>query len=133
METIGIVQASFGSPRFRGIASRRFGGRPLLEWVVRRVTDSTQLDGVIVVAGGNVESEILHDLVPPDVPIFVDAKSDPLDRFAHALERYPAASAVRIHGDSPFVDAELIDRLVELALERKAERDRTKHEFRSDA
>ena len=29
--------------------------------------------------------------------------------------------------------AGLIDRLVELALDRKAERDRTKHEFRSDA
>ena len=28
--------------------------------------------------------------------------------------------------------ADLVDRLIELALERKAERDRTKHEYRSD-
>ena len=112
LETLGIVQAHLGSQRFRCMASRKLGGRSLLEWVVRRVTDCTRLDGVIMLACGSGDDDLLNDLVPSDVPIFVDDGSDPLDRFTHALERYPAEAAVRVQGDNPFVDPALIDRLV---------------------
>ena len=50
LRNLGIVQVCFHSPRFRSNMARRFGGRSLLEWVIRRVTDSVRLDGVIAVA-----------------------------------------------------------------------------------
>jgi len=112
LETLGIVQACFPSSRCRAIANRKLGGMPLLEWVVRRVTDSTQLDGVIVLANSEAEQESLQDLVPSDVPILVSEKGDSLKRFARALEAFSAKSVVRIFGDNPFVDPALIDRLV---------------------
>ena len=59
LKNLGIVQACFHSPRFRCNAMRKFAGRSLLEWVIRRVTDSMQLDGVIVVA---CATELCHDL-----------------------------------------------------------------------
>ena len=49
LRNLGMVQACFQSPRFRCNAMRRLGGRSLLEWVIRRATDSMRLDGVIVV------------------------------------------------------------------------------------
>ena len=112
LETLGIVEACFGSSRFRCMASRKLGGRSLLEWVVRRVTDCTRLDGVVVLACGGADDRLLGELVPSDVPIFADDRLDPLDLFARALERYPAEAAVRVQGDNPFVDPALIDRLV---------------------
>ena len=75
---------------------RRFGGRRCLEWVVRRVTDSMRLDGVIVVACEPEDCRALSRLVPSDVPIFFGEGNDALDRFAKALEQYPAEGVVRV-------------------------------------
>jgi spore coat polysaccharide biosynthesis protein SpsF len=115
LKTLGIVQASFSVPSFRANASRRFGSSSLLEWVVRRVTDSMQLGGVIVLASDAVDYRTLCALVPPDVPVFVSDAPDALSRYARALEQYPAEAVVRIQGDNPFIDPTLIDRLVSAA------------------
>jgi spore coat polysaccharide biosynthesis protein SpsF len=115
LKTLGIVQACFRTPRFRCLVHRRFGGQPLLEWVVRRVTDCIRLDGVIVVACDAAEHLFIRDLVPTDVPVFVGSEPDALGRFCRALEEYPAEAVVRVRGDNPFVDPGLIDRLVTTA------------------
>jgi spore coat polysaccharide biosynthesis protein SpsF len=115
LKTLGIVQACFNSPRFRCNAMRRLGGRPLLEWVIRRVTDSMRLDGVIVVAGETEDCCAVSRLVPRDVPIFFGQGGDALARCSKALEQYPADAAVRIRGDNLFIDSGLIDRLVNTA------------------
>ena len=115
LKTLGIVQACFPSQRFRCVVSRRLGGRTLLEWVVRRVTDCQQLDGVIVVACDLPEHGFVAELVPMDVPLFTGRQPDPLGRFVRALEEYPAEAVVRVRGDNPFVDPGLIDRLVTTA------------------
>ncbi|MDP6060890.1 MAG: hypothetical protein QGH33_18425, partial [Pirellulaceae bacterium] len=49
--TLGIVEVgtTFMGPLSLGLVSRRLGGKPLLEWVVRRVTESLLLgekDGI---------------------------------------------------------------------------------------
>lgn len=115
LKTLGIVQACFSSPRFRCNVSRRLGGQSLLGWVVRRVTDSILLDGVIVVVRDSAEHHFVAELVPPDVPVFVGREPDALRRFTRALEEYPAEAVVRVRGDNPFVDPGLIDRLVSTA------------------
>jgi len=115
LRVLGVIQACLPSQRFRYLAGRRLGGHPLLGWIVRRVTDSTRLDGVIVLACDTPEHRLCTELVPSDVPVFVAEDADPLARFAHALEEYPADAAVRILGDNPFVDPALIDRLVTAA------------------
>lgn len=115
--TLGIVQACHTLDEPSSHLRRRLGGRPLLEWVIRRVTDCTRLDGVIVVACEAPEHQFVADLVPLDVPVFFGNRTDPLERFARALEQYPAESIVRVRGDNPFVDPVLIDRLVRTAEE----------------
>jgi spore coat polysaccharide biosynthesis protein SpsF len=115
LKNLGIVQACFHLPRFRCNAMRKLGGRPLLEWVVRRVTDSMRLDGVIVVGCGTEERCELSRLVPHDVPVFFSDAGDALARFCKALEQYPAEGVVRVRGDNIFIDPGLIDRLVTTA------------------
>jgi len=117
LKTLGIVQACFRSDRFRCMAGRKLGGRSMLEWVVRRVTDCMRLDGVIVLACDREEHEFVRELVPADVPVFVGPQSDVLSRFAKALEEYSAEAVVRVRGDNPFIEPGLIDRLVTTAEE----------------
>ena len=115
LKTLGIVDACYGSCGPRAKAARKLGGKPVLEWVVRRATDCQQLDGVIVVTSDATENHFISELVPMDVPVFVGSKPDSLGCLARALEEYPAEAAVRICARSPFVDPTLIDRLVSAA------------------
>ena len=91
---------------------RRFGGHSLLEWVVRRVTESMRLSGVIVVSCESLDHRSLCSLVPSDVPVFMAAGGDTLTRMTRALESYQAEAVVRVLGDNLFIDPALIDRLV---------------------
>ncbi|MCE5266416.1 MAG: NTP transferase domain-containing protein [Planctomycetaceae bacterium] len=115
LKHLGIVEACFRTPKSRSNAARRLGGRSLIEWVIRRVTDSIRLDGVIVVASGSEDGDVLRRLVPSDVPVFISEGQDALARFCRALERYPAEGVVRVRGENLFVDPGLIDRLVTTA------------------
>ncbi|MBN2580848.1 MAG: NTP transferase domain-containing protein [Pirellulales bacterium] len=112
LKTLGIVQACCHVQHISCKAARRLGGRPVLEWVIRRVTESQRLDGVIVVTCDCPDHHTLAKLVPPDIPLFVGSQPDALGRFVKALEMYPAQAVVRVRGDNLFIDPTLIDRLV---------------------
>jgi len=112
LKTLGIVQACGAGDHLPQRLTRRLGGQSLLGWVARRVTDSMQLDGVIVLGCHRAEHRFVAELVPPDVPFFGSDRDSSLDRLCHALEQYPAESVVRVRGDDLFVDPALIDRLV---------------------
>jgi spore coat polysaccharide biosynthesis protein SpsF len=111
LKTLGVVQACCHVQHTSCKAARRLGGRPVLEWVIRRVTESQRLDGVIVVMCDCPDHRVLAQLVPPDIPLFVGSQPDALSRFVKALEKYPAQAVVRVRGDNLFIDPTLIDRL----------------------
>lgn len=113
--TLGIIQTCSGTAEDRGTAARRLGGKSVLEWVVRRMTDCQRLDGVVVMSDARLESRCLSSLVPPDVPILSVEGEDPLRRFVAATEQYRCEGVVRVRADQPFVDPMLIDRLVTTA------------------
>ena len=115
LNTLGIVDACYGSCGERSKVARKLGGKSVLEWVVRRATDCQQLDGVIVVTCPGPESRFITELVPLDVPVFVGRQDDALGCLAGALEEYSAQAAVRVSAGSPFIDPALIDRLVSTA------------------
>jgi len=112
MRTLGIVEACCPAGSAPPKAARKIGGKSVLEWVVRRVTDCQQLDGVIVVTRDSPEHRYVMDLVPLDVPLFVGPHPDALGCLTAALEKYPAESAVRIDAGCLFIDPMLVDRLV---------------------
>jgi spore coat polysaccharide biosynthesis protein SpsF len=113
--TIGIVSVPSPSCQPGNKHGRKFGGRPLLELVVRRLTDSQRLDRVLVVAGKELADGALADLVPPDVSVYLSDRPDALGRLVCALEATGAEAVVKIEADHPFVDPILIDRLVTTA------------------
>ena len=95
-----------------GMARRRFGGKSLLEWVVRRMSDADRLSGVVVLAGGDALSRSLVAHCPADVRVFHSDAADRLGRFAAAIEHFQCTAAVRLAVSHPFVDPILIDRLI---------------------
>jgi spore coat polysaccharide biosynthesis protein SpsF (cytidylyltransferase family) len=97
------------------LAARRFGGKSLLDWVVRRVTDAQRLDGVIVVLAADADQQQVGQRVPPDVPCYFSDRRDPLARLTAAVDEYPAAALVCVGVENPFIDPVLIDQLITAA------------------
>lgn len=112
IKTLGVVDACFGTHRCRSLAARKLGGKSVLEWVVRRASDSLHLDGMVVVTRDVPENRFVANLVPLDVPVFVGQQPDALACLAAALEQYQPEALVRICAEDVFVDPILIDRLV---------------------
>jgi len=116
--TLGIVEVSprrlvtaAGRHSMPSPASWRIEGKPLLEWVVRRVTDAQLLDDVVVLIDSS-QHDSLRGLTPADVSLVIGRQPDSLGRLAAVLRKFDAVHAVRIKVDSPFVDPELIDRII---------------------
>jgi spore coat polysaccharide biosynthesis protein SpsF len=116
--TLGVVEVlpavdglSLKSP-LAGIARRRFGGKTLLEWVVRRVGDSQQLSQIVVLCGDDPLSRTLADLAPSDVRTFVSHAEDPLGRLADAACQCRCDAVVHVSVSTPFIDPVMLDRLI---------------------
>lgn len=116
--TLGVVEVqpaveslSLKSP-LAGIARRRFGGKTLLEWVVRRVGDAQRISQIVVIAGDDPLNRSLAELAPSDVHTFVSRADDPLGRLADAAREFRCEAVVRLSVSTPFVDPILIDRLI---------------------
>jgi spore coat polysaccharide biosynthesis protein SpsF (cytidylyltransferase family) len=112
IQSAGIQSAGTRTEGFPpSLAGHRFGNKSLLDWVVRRVTESLLLDQVVIVTDEEQAEEILR-LAPPDVEVFVGAQPDALGCVAAATRHFQADQLVRVSLCCPFVDPELIDRLV---------------------
>jgi spore coat polysaccharide biosynthesis protein SpsF len=106
-----IADLASNSP-LAGMARRRFGGKTLLEWVVRRVSDAERIDEIVVLGGEDSLSRSLVEHCPPDVRVLLSGAADRLGRFAEVVRKLRPQSVVRLSVSHPFVDPELIDRLV---------------------
>ena len=114
-DTLGIVEIRPHGEFSSSTAGRRLGGKSVLEWVVRGMTDCLCLSRIVVLAPNTHDIAELANLVPRDVPLFVSEGFDALARFVDVVKAHPADAVVRVAAEHPFVDPELIDRLIATA------------------
>ncbi|MCC9609360.1 NTP transferase domain-containing protein [Blastopirellula sp. JC732] len=93
------------------LAQRMIGGKPLIEWLIRRLGEA-HVDGVMVVLPEDADTNALLPLIPSDTPVHISRKQDSLGRLADAIREYQPRGVVRIPVENPFVDPALIDRLL---------------------
>jgi spore coat polysaccharide biosynthesis protein SpsF len=109
-----VEELPLGSP-LAGIARRQFGGKTLLEWVVRRVSEAERIGAIVVLAGEDPLARSLCSNCPSDARVYFSAADDALGRLADAAQAFPADGFIRLNVSHPFVDPDLIDRLIAAA------------------
>ena len=115
LNTLGIVKGALLTEKQRHHVARRLEGKSVLEWVVRQMTDSMLLNGVVVIAEEGPRGDLIRHLSPCDVPVYSTKAQDTATAVQDTLEHFSAESCVLIGADWPFLDSELIDRLVRTA------------------
>ena len=119
---VAIIQARMGSERLPGKVLLDIEGQTMLERVVRRTRRSTSIDDVVVATTDRpADIVVVAEAERIGVKVVRGAEDDVLDRFRQAAIESGAATIVRISADSPFVDPEVIDMVVDAFLSQDAD------------
>lgn len=108
-----IIQARMSSARFPGKVLRDLEGKPVLAHVVSRLRRSRELDGVFVATSTDSEDDpVAAWCVSAEVPCHRGSLDDVAARFAQVVSGEGLDAFVRISGDSPLIDPDLVDDFV---------------------
>ena len=112
-KVVAIVQARMASSRLPGKMLLPLNGRPLLEWVLRRVSLAREVHHVVLATGDDSNDDQLALLADRlGVAVWRGDERNVLKRCADASTYFDATTVVRICADNPLVAPELIDYLV---------------------
>ena len=110
---IAIIQARFSSWRLSGKVLKEIQGKTLLEHMIERVLRAKKLDKIVVATTEKPEDEAIVKIAEKlGVGTFRGSEDDVLDRFYQAAKEFGAAHIVRLTGDCPLMDPEVVDEVV---------------------
>ena len=104
-----------GSTRLPGKSMIEIGGKPLIKHLIERTRATTLIDQIVVATTTNplddpLASYVLNDL---GVAVFRGSERDVLERYAAAAQFYGGDIIVRLTGDDPLKDPDVIDTVIE--------------------
>lgn len=112
-KTVAIIQARLGSTRLPYKMMLSLHGKPIIEWVIKRVQKSKKLDDIVVAIPISQENDILENYIKKlGVKVFRGSESNVLNRFYEAVKNENATHIVRICADNPLIDGNEIDNLI---------------------
>jgi spore coat polysaccharide biosynthesis protein SpsF len=114
--TVAIIQARTGSTRLPRKTLAPVLGRPLLDLMLERVQRAQTLDGVVLATSTLARDDELAAIAERrGVSVFRGGERDVLGRYVGAAAHACAETIVRLTGDCPLIDPDVIDRVVGVA------------------
>ena len=114
MTTLAVVQARMGSTRLPGKVLADLGGRPLLRFLLDRLSD-LDVDHLVVATSDLPGDDAVADVAAAaGVEVVRGSERDVLARFVAALDEHPADTVVRLTADCPLVDPAIVRAALDL-------------------
>jgi spore coat polysaccharide biosynthesis protein SpsF (cytidylyltransferase family)/spore coat polysaccharide biosynthesis predicted glycosyltransferase SpsG len=108
-----VVQARIGSRRLPGKMLAGIVRRPAIAWLLQRAGGASRVDEVRLAIPEGAENDELAAMARTcGCACTRGAEEDCLGRFLQAARESDADHVVRVSGDSPFIDPEMIDAVV---------------------
>jgi spore coat polysaccharide biosynthesis protein SpsF len=109
-----IIQARMGSRRLPGKVLRQVGGKPLLGYLLERVERCPCLQEVVVATSGEAEDDAVARWCQDfGAACFRGELENVASRFVAIAQEWRLGAFVRLSGDSPLLDAALVERAVD--------------------
>jgi spore coat polysaccharide biosynthesis protein SpsF len=113
MRTVVIVQARMGSTRLPGKVLMDLAGRPLLARVIERLRAARRIDEIVVATTDAPTDQAVAELAAREgVRCVQGPQDDVLTRYQQAAQQVHADVVVRVCGDCPLIDPEIVDRVI---------------------
>jgi glutamate-1-semialdehyde 2,1-aminomutase len=113
MKIVALVQARMGSTRLPGKVLRTIVGKSMIELLLSRLSQSRELDQIVVATSEEGENNQLQSVVESlGYRCTRGSEKDVLGRFYQSAKFLNASVVVRITGDCPLVDSTLVDECI---------------------
>lgn len=117
MNVGAIVQARMTSMRFPGKVLHQVAGKPLLQYILERLSRCTSLDAVVVATSVDQSDEPVEIFCREQgVLCFRGDLGNVAGRMKAVLRAYGFGAFVRLSGDSPLMDPAVVDKGVHIFL-----------------
>ena len=104
-----IVQARLGSSRFPEKVIKDLNGRTMIEFLIERLRRCKDINEIILATTKNNEDQILQDIGEKNnIKVFRGEVEDVLSRYFNASLETASENIIRITGDCPLIDPEII-------------------------
>jgi glutamate-1-semialdehyde 2,1-aminomutase len=115
MKTVAVIQARMGSTRLPGKVLQNLGGKPVLKWVIEAAQAAPGVDETIVATSTNPADDIVvQKCMEWGVRSVRGSETDVISRFMVAAEFSGADVLLRLTGDCPFQDPQVMGEVVRL-------------------
>lgn len=122
MNVAAIIQARMGSTRLRGKVMKKIMGKPILWHLANRLRKSKFIDKIIIATTMDKKDDAIEEFASEyHLGIYRGSENDLVDRYYNTARKYNADVIVRIWGDCPLIDPEIIDKTIEKFLSYKAD------------
>ena len=119
---VAIVQARMESKRLPGKVMQEVLGKPLISYLLGRLSRSKQVDKIVLATSINESNDVLCNYVEfLGYSVFRGSETDVLDRYYQSALKYKAKTIVRVTGDCPLIDCGICDRLIDFYEHQKAD------------
>jgi glutamate-1-semialdehyde 2,1-aminomutase len=113
MKVVAIVQARMNSIRLPNKVMKHIVGKPMIELLLARLSKAKEVNQIIVATSIDERNQRLAEHVRSlGYNCERGSENDVLDRYVQAAQKYKANIVVRITGDCPLIDPELVDECV---------------------
>ena len=113
MKIVALVQARMGSARLPNKVMKLIGGIPMIELLLARLSKAKELNQIVVASSVDGRNQPLVEHVKKlGYACEQGSENDVLERFVEAARKHQADVVVRITGDCPLVDPELVDEVI---------------------
>ncbi len=113
MHSVAFIAARMGSERMPGKVLKELAGIPSLVHIFRILSKSKLTDDFVVVTTSLSEDDEIESLcLTNNVRCYRGSVHDVLDRFRLAAEAEKPDNIIRVTGDDPLMDPEIIDKVI---------------------
>lgn len=112
-KVVALVLARMGAGRLPGKPLKPIGDKPLLLYLIDRLSKTKKLDKIVVATTTHTsDDEIVEVCKNNGVAFFRGSENDVTKRLVSAFEHFSAKTGVVIFGDCPLIDPGLVDEIV---------------------
>lgn len=109
-----------GSSRFPGKVMKKIDGKPMIQYLVERISRVRKIEKVIVATTKNKKDNLLVDFCRrKKIDFFRGSENDVVKRIYDTSKKFGGKTIVSITGDCPIIDPNLIRRLLNIFLKKK--------------
>ena len=112
MKFTTIIQARQDSKRFPGKILKKYKNTTFLELLIKRLQKSKSIKKIIVATSTNpLDKKIKKICQKLNIYCFQGSELDVIDRYYQASKLFKSKNIIRITGDCPLIDPEVIDQV----------------------